>query len=240
MWVSLAIAKGRGRTGYQHTYVPVCQVDAPQCGWGEEPRVREGSHSICLSVQAPWPSGLQGRPRGEKQGRRAHRPALPEVHRSPAVGCVCPSAHFATFAVLNHTHPHVRTETITEASALRKNSRAGVRVGLGPALLGSGSEPCDLGPFPCSMCLGLHVHDTKLIIVPTSWGDREGYCGKSRNSAYCRVRLNTRWLFLSPFFQTGLKANAWRVIRRQVLLWEPLEASDLHHFMKLSQHLVPG
>lgn len=104
-------------------------------------------------------------------------------------GTVPPGAHFATFAVFNHTHPRTRVETVTEASVFGKNSRVGMRVGLGPACPGSGSEPCDLGPLPCSVRLGLHICNMRLITVPTSWGDREGYCVQKLEQ--CLLQSNT-------------------------------------------------
>lgn len=71
----------------------------------------------------------------------------------------------------------------------RKNSRVGMEVGLGPACLGLGSVSCDLGPWPCSMTLGLPVSNMRLVIVPTSWGDREGYCVQELEQ--CLLRSNT-------------------------------------------------
>lgn len=174
---------------------------SPQCGWGEEPWVGEGSCPVCLYVQAPGLSCLQGQPNGGKQGGRALRPALREACPSLAVGCaVPPRAHSATFTVFHHTHPHTHAETVTEASVFRNNSRVGMEVGLGPACLGLGSVSCDLGPWPCSMTLGLPVSNMRLVIVPTSWGDREGYCVQELEQ--CLLQSNTliNASFLNPHF----------------------------------------
>lgn len=50
--------------------------------------------------------------------------------------CCIPAAHYVTFAVFNHTHPHARTKTTTEASV--EEQRSGYKHGLEASLLGFG------------------------------------------------------------------------------------------------------
>lgn len=168
----------------------MCQVDVPTVWTGRGALGRGGVLSrlpLCPGTWAVLPAGTATWWKTRWKGPQAsHSGSLPE----PGCGlCCAPRAHSATFTVFHHTHPHTHAETVTEASVFRKNSRVGMEVGLGPACLGLGSVSCDLGPWPCSMTLGLPVSNMRLVIVPTSWGDREGYCVQELEQ--CLLRSNT-------------------------------------------------
>lgn len=83
---------------------------SPQCGRGEEPWVGEGSCPVCLYVQAPGLSCLQGQLHGGKQGGRAPRPAIREACRSLAVGCAVPPGLILLHSLYFITPTHTLTQ----------------------------------------------------------------------------------------------------------------------------------